>query len=522
MKINHGVTHGRPAALLFSTLVMGLVIGVGAAPALAATTAVGPASPFAATNATGFPWPLDAPGLAVPLNHPGGTAAALTASKASCLTCHPGLPLPTTGEINHTGIGGVCITCHTFVDASPIVEPADHADHDRSWSCGMCHGTLVAAIKPTTDNTGDVAPSGQISGHYLGSDPTGTGSCTDCHGSTYEIASETPVPTGISGIPALGIPIDHPGGTAAVLRVSNLSCLTCHPGMSLPTTGAINHAALGITTGCSSCHTLVDASAITEPANHAGWASVSCGMCHNAAFLGPIMPPVDNTGDVAPSGQTSGHYLGSDPTGSGVCADCHDSSYAIASADTTPPTTTCDAVSTYVESATITLTAVDNAGGSGVASTHYTLDGAPDTIGTSVTVTTLGSHVLVCWSVDNAGNVEAHHAVDFTITAAPPIATALTVSASPASVKLPQPFVLSGALSVPTNGLPCVVYVKKPGSSRWSYSSNRGTYAAAASSSLWWYRYTPKLKGTYSFYVSYAGDATHLTATSKIVAVTVK
>ena len=38
---------------------------------------------------------------------------------------------------------------------------------------------------------------------------------------------------------------------------------------------------------------------------------------------------------------------------------------------------------------------------------------------------------------------------------------------------------------------------RKPGTSRWSYSSNRVTYASSGVGGLWWYRYTPKLRGTY-------------------------
>jgi hypothetical protein len=67
---------------------------------------------------------------------------------------------------------------------------------------------------------------------------------------------------------------------------------------------------------------------------------------------------------------------------------------------------------------------------------------------------------------------------------------------------------------VGTNGLPCAVYVKKPGSSRWSYSSNRLTYNATTTSSSWWYRYTPKLRGTYTFYVTFVGDTTHMGAST--------
>ncbi len=58
--------------------------------------------------------------------------------------------------------------------------------------------------------------------------------------------------------------------------------------------------------------------------------------------------------------------------------------------DTTAPTTTSNAVANYYNSATVRLTATDNAGGSGVAATYYRLDGAAQVSGTSIAVTTVG------------------------------------------------------------------------------------------------------------------------------------
>jgi hypothetical protein len=99
------------------------------------------------------------------------------------------------------------------------------------------------------------------------------------------------------------------------------------------------------------------------------------------------------------------------------------------------------------------------------------------------------------------------------------------ISAAPTSVKLPKPFVLQGRLFPGMSNDPCVVYVKKPGSARWSYSSNRLAYWPSYSDvgyADWWYRYTPKATGTYQFYVQYAGDSGRLAATSKTISVSVK
>ena len=55
-----------------------------------------------------------------------------------------------------------------------------------------------------------------------------------------------------------------------------------------------------------------------------------------------------------------------------------------------------------------------------MAHTYYILDGAAQAEGKSVSTNTLGSHTLEFWSVDVAGNVEAHKSAAFTVTSPPP------------------------------------------------------------------------------------------------------
>ena len=83
--------------------------------------------------------------------------------------------------------------------------------------------------------------------------------------------------------------------------------------------------------------------------------------------------------------------------------------------DTTAPTTTADGLqadgdSGWIDtSQTVGLSATD-AGGSGVATTCYTLDGSDQqTYSAPFSVTGQGSHTLTYWSVDNAGNEETPH-----------------------------------------------------------------------------------------------------------------
>ncbi|WP_409342385.1 OmpL47-type beta-barrel domain-containing protein [Paenibacillus sp. MBLB4367] len=74
----------------------------------------------------------------------------------------------------------------------------------------------------------------------------------------------------------------------------------------------------------------------------------------------------------------------------------------------TPPITIDNAPENWMnKDITVTLTASDK--DSGVANTYYTLDGGAQQPGTEVTITADGTHTLMYWSVDKAGNVETKH-----------------------------------------------------------------------------------------------------------------
>ncbi len=82
--------------------------------------------------------------------------------------------------------------------------------------------------------------------------------------------------------------------------------------------------------------------------------------------------------------------------------------------DDTAPTTTSNALPSYLNSAAITLVPHDTL--SGVASTSWRLDGGTWQTGTSVSVATGGVHDLEFRSTDNAGNAETVTVVQFTVT----------------------------------------------------------------------------------------------------------
>jgi large repetitive protein len=96
------------------------------------------------------------------------------------------------------------------------------------------------------------------------------------------------------------------------------------------------------------------------------------------------------------------------------------------SADTTAPVTTATAPQGTVNTnATVTVSATDNTGGSGVATTYYTVDGGAQQTGNSVTLTTDGTHTVAYWSVDWAGNTEQQKTVSVTIDKTAPVLAGL-------------------------------------------------------------------------------------------------
>lgn len=102
--------------------------------------------------------------------------------------------------------------------------------------------------------------------------------------------------------------------------------------------------------------------------------------------------------------------------------------FNVAGTDTTPPSTTNSALPQFpADLSLITLTATDS--GSGVAHTYWKLDGGPQMTGTQILGTfALGVHTVEYWSVDNAGNVEPHHTVTWTVVPVHSMPTLLSVS----------------------------------------------------------------------------------------------
>jgi hypothetical protein len=105
------------------------------------------------------------------------------------------------------------------------------------------------------------------------------------------------------------------------------------------------------------------------------------------------------------------------------------------------------------------------------------------------------------------------------------VATALNIASTSYSTLRSRTFNLTGVLRPGRYQDLCVVWVRKPGRTYWSYSSARLAYSANPDGSAnWWYRYNPRTipRGIYAFKVSFAGDANRLASSSSVISVRVR
>jgi photosystem II stability/assembly factor-like uncharacterized protein len=175
--------------------------------------------------------------------------------------------------------------------------------------------------------------------------------------------------------------------------------------------------------------------------------------------------------------------------------------------DTIAPVTTSDARRSYVGPATVSLSATDNIGGSGVARTYACIDGASQVETTVVTVTALGHHTLRFWSVDAAGTSEATQTVTFDVLQA----TKLHITSNHTKVTHRHPVTIYGTISPDMpSGTHVVVYAKKPHSSRWVKLATRSTY----SRHHWTYKYAPSTRGTWYFQARFGATSKYAACTS--------
>ncbi len=138
-----------------------------------------------------------------------------------------------------------------------------------------------------------------------------------------------------------------------------------------------------------------------------GTTGTSCSTCHTS-------PPALNSYGNAFAAITS---HSSNPTGALVSIGVPPG--VPAPKDTIPPETNISGVienGFYNNNVTITLTATDNTGGSGVKETIFSINGGPaTTYAIPFEVNTNGRNNVTFWSIDNAGNLELPMIINFTI-----------------------------------------------------------------------------------------------------------
>jgi hypothetical protein len=386
--------------------------------------------------------------------HPIPGSAALpgaTGGGSQCYTCHR----------NDLGRGSACSQCHYATAEYRLDAPASDFPHSGSDDSVRLLGAFSIEVSPDAQRWSDFA--------YVDTTVTETNLdavCLRCHAvkhADYGSGSSHDVPAEYEECTAC-----HTEGNAADIHTATDSgCNACH-------------AAAVLTFDCGTCHPAQLEPHGYELADHAatpgsgqvmifpdrghddaGWAygqspphfvvTVDCAVCH-ATDLGAVHggqcstchpAPVESLGTWDGSCQQGGCHLTyhadsstahepwEDPYSSGVdcdlchlpgvgpvvqenCANCHTTYSAT---DTSPPSTSTDAIDTYVGPAIVKFSITDN-GKVGVGTTFYRLDGGPVDSGPSAFVPELGTHSLEYWSVDQNGNVETvTNTVVFTVTA---------------------------------------------------------------------------------------------------------
>lgn len=314
-----------------------------------------------------------------------------------------------------------CTACHDVSATSPATSRVDFSVGMDFTRCNVCHWASVSTVLPT----------GGTFSHSHALIPSWDGPCQGlgCH------------VTGQSS-PNFGYWKSPYGGyfrSSASLSFTPAQIHAIHLSDGWMTKGS----ALGDTSypWCKSCHVAASCSSCHgASASHASHAQTLAGSVGSYA---PVT--MSGAGGFSPSSTslvvnvTTGPVTcaaaachTTAPTGAIACAGCHAdkvTGHGGLSADTTPPTTTSDALSSYQGSATVSLVATDP-GGWGVRDTFLALDADPFTRATRVVVAppTSGSasHTLSFYSVDAADNTETARSASFVVFApdtAPPVTT---------------------------------------------------------------------------------------------------
>jgi hypothetical protein len=357
-----------------------------------------------------------------------------------------------------------CTTCHRGTSVGVTATLASTTGTTATYNVSAPTATAIAVFDGTTKLTTITGTSGQF---------------TVAFGKTYTVFA-VKGPTTSAGVGSTSVsPVAPTPAPDTVAPVTSSNALATYVGSASITLTAVDNAG-----GSGVAHTyyVLD----SDPQAEGLSVSTSALGTHTLEFWS-----VDVAGNIETPHNTVTFEVTAPP---------------VPTPDTIAPTTSSDAVATYVGSASVTLTAVDNAGGSGVDHTYYILDALPQAEGLSVSTSALGTHVLEFWSVDVAGNIETpHNTVSFEVTAAPvpPVVPGCTIDSMVAMRNHGHRVMrLTGTITPGQIGSHAYLYAQKPGSHRWT----RVTMVTAralngAGGATWKYSYTMNVRGTYHFQV---------------------
>lgn len=274
----------------------------------------------------------------IPLSKP----ATHIPTTGQCSVCHKNYTAFKPAAMDHTGLAGQCSTCHNGSYTAVNAQSKSAAHIPTSRQCDSCHKNYVAFVPASMDHTG---LNGQCitchTGAYVSQNaqikiPTHqvtTAQCDTCHVNAMTTLSwatsanpHIPVNTAAAGscgtchgVTAIGKPTTHVPTTAA--------CDTCHTNFVAFKPAQMNHS--GTSGLCVNCHSgsFQFANALPKNTGHIP-TSGSCDTCHTnfSAFKPAAM---DHTGS------------------SGQCANCHSGSYTAQNAQKqganhVPTTVQCD------------------------------------------------------------------------------------------------------------------------------------------------------------------------------------
>jgi hypothetical protein len=208
-------------------------------------------------------------GLAKPTNH--------IPTTAQCDTCHTNFVAFKPASMNHTGTTGLCSTCHngSYTFAGADAQGATHIPDRRQ--CDTCHTGTTAWTQRTMNHSGLAGMCTTChSGGYLSENaqmksashiPT-SAQCDACHTSTTVWTQVQHLATGIAGqcqtchngaYTAAGAdakPANHIPYDTQLLAGASMSCDACHLSTAAWTSERMNHNnSLGNGSGwCKACH----------------------------------------------------------------------------------------------------------------------------------------------------------------------------------------------------------------------------------------------------------------------------